>query len=167
MAQRARGGMMDLNDELLAHAARFLPAKCTALAAMTCRKGREVFGSDAVWMRLCENLGYAQKSATTRGKKPWREVYKANLCVECFGAGKIVLNLDGSNGYSTTRLVSLCGKCFDKILKVPGLSQRKPAQLLPRMARRSGNDHDAKTILYMIPVPGRKKKRPRAVGGNG
>lgn len=111
---------------------------------------QRVMGSDAVWRDVCSRLGYAQKSATrTRGAKPWRTVYTANLCVECVHEGKIVLNLSGGST-ETSQFVSLCSPCFGTVAKRP--MHLRTHDLLPRVKSKHGALFQFK-LYNLVPEP--------------
>lgn len=107
-------------------------------------------GSDTVWREICSKLGYKQASATrTRGAKPWRTVYVANLCAECVREGNIVLNLSGGS-IETSQFVSLCSSCFGKVHRKP--MQHRTADLLARVKAKHGTLFQFK-LYNLIPEP--------------
>jgi hypothetical protein len=53
--------------------------------------------ADAIWKPLCDAEGFRQVSATrTRGMKPWIQVYRRCLCMECLHPSDYTLSLAAS-----------------------------------------------------------------------
>uniref|UniRef100_A0A7S1MUQ7 F-box domain-containing protein n=1 Tax=Hemiselmis andersenii TaxID=464988 RepID=A0A7S1MUQ7_HEMAN len=147
-----KADMTMLSDEMLRKIALHLPVKHIVLLSATSRQHKQVLDADDVWKRVCEEAGFKQRSATrTRGSKPWKEVYKANLCIECSGEGRVNININLQGGGTPTSLVTLCEKCFRKVSKLT-FSERT-RHVLPRTWEKHGK-FLVQRLFTKVPIRG-------------
>ncbi|GAX73461.1 hypothetical protein CEUSTIGMA_g913.t1 [Chlamydomonas eustigma] len=105
---------------------------------MACRHFHFALSNDVMWEKLCASLGYKQLTATrTRGKRPWREIYKSNICCECRNMeSKGIVRIDPFGGSRYLRgshdLLTLCVDCVQNVQQYSTMTERK-RHCLPRL----------------------------------
>jgi hypothetical protein len=120
-------------QEILTHVASFLVGNEVASMEIVSRCFRNILSGDKIWEDQCSRLGWKQLSATrTRGRRPWKDVYKSKLCVECRSIGPkgtVIFDISGGcsfrDGLVSTSLVALCSECLDPVQSLSRFSERK------------------------------------------
>jgi hypothetical protein len=129
--------------EIIQRIALFLPGSCISRAQIVSVEFNEFLSDEKVWEETCRQQGWKQPSMTrTRGRRPWIDIYKSNLCVECRSTdskGSVVFDIRGGSSTSSNgskvaaSLVALCVGCLAPVQSLSHWADRK--KCLPRKSR--------------------------------
>ena len=104
-----------LPDVILNHVCSYLEGEELCRLSLCSIKLRDITLREELWQKLCKFYGLTQQSVTrTRGQKPWKSVFLANLCVECRRSsrkGFVTINTN----VRQPELSVLCATCVEVI----------------------------------------------------
>lgn len=164
---------------LLEKVAEYASAEDISNHSCVSRHFSHVFRQDRLWEQLCIKYGFKSLSSVTRtrGKKSFKNIYLAALCIECRCAddsyGSIVID---TNGGSRTRmggidgptnsLVCICVKCFQAVQNCGQWNDRTRFAL--QRAKKRLSYHTWSTLLNKIPMkPGEGSGKKRKGSSSG